>query len=469
MAGGRAALPQRARRWDAVVLGGALPGLVAATRIAIAGQRVLVLEEAAAVATPAPAREPFLLAGALGGVLDACLRELGLPLIERRALAPQAVALQMILPDARVDLGEPQLTVDELVAWDLAKPEAARALVRALGNASQAELAAMQSAPVVKASGLRSLARAGSRPSLHGRGLPVEASEAEGRLAALLDAQIRALSNLGSTAPPPEARARLLGAALPGGAAFASSELGLRELLHRRIQARHGELRTVDRPFSFALAGEHPAVALDGARELWAGRVLIVNAPAARLGQQLVLWGKPAPAFLENARAATHRRVMVQLRCESEVVPDAMARSLVRVGDSSRPGEGTNVISVARHPRPESDEAPAEQDLLASAVVEDRPGARASVEEELEAALGELMPFCEGRVVREPLPEPSWDDENLLGDPARGEGWPGEVDVRASNRPPVYLLPREGLAALGLEGDLLLGWRAGDAIANELA
>jgi hypothetical protein len=33
----------------------------------------------------------------------------------------------------------------------------------------------------------------------------------------------------------------------------------------------------------------------------------------------------------------------------------------------------------------------------------------------------------------------------------------------------VHLLAREGLAALGLEGDVLLGWRAGDAIAAELS
>jgi hypothetical protein len=328
----------------------------------------------------------------------------------------------------------------------------------------------MQAAPVVKAGALRSLSRAGGRPSLHGRGLPVEASSASGVLAALLDAQVRALSNLGGSAPPPEARARLLGTALAGGACFESSELGLRELLRRRIKSRHGELRSVDRPFSFAVAGEHPAVAVDGARELWAGRVLILNVPLARLGRQLAVWGHPAPAFLENARPASHRRVAVHLRCEAAVVPEAMGRALVRVADPSRPCEGTNVIAIARHPRPAArDAARAEQDLVASAVVEDRPGARASVEDEIEAAVRELMPCCEGRVVREPLPQPDWDDESLLGDPARGEGWPGEVDVRASSRPPVYVLPRESLSALGLEGDLLLGWRAGDAIAAGLA
>jgi len=467
MPGGRGRhgpLPQRARRWDAVVLGSALPGLVAAARLAVAGQRVLVVEEAAASKTFAPVREPFFLAGARGGVLEACLKELGLPLIERRALAPDPVAFQLVLPGARVDVGEPRLTADEWVAWAIAKPEPARALVRALGNAAQAEAAAMLASPVVRAGGaLRSLARGGGRggrPSLHGRGLPAEATAA-----VCMEAQVRALSNLGATTPPPEARARLLGAPLSGGAAFATGALGLRELLVRRIRARHGELRTIDRPFAFALAGEHPALAVEGMPELWAGRVLVGNAPPARLARHLTDAGRLAPAFLENARAASHRRVAVHLRCSAGVVPEGMARAVVRVADPAAPCESTNVISLARHPR-EDGEA---EDLVASAVVEDRPGARAEVQAEIEAAVRGLMPFSDERCAREPVPAPEWDDDAVLGDPARGEGWPGEAEIRVSGRPPVWWLPREALGALGLEGDLLLGWRAGDALAAELA
>jgi len=374
-----------------------------------------------------------------------------------------------VLPDARLDLGEPRLFADELVAWGVAKPEPARALVRALSHAADAELDAMQAAPLVKAGGLRGLARGGARPSLHGRGLPVEVSEAEGPLAAILDAQVRALSNLGAAAPPPEARARLLGLALAGGAAFPTSALGLRELLLRRIRSRHGEVRTLDRPFAFAATGEHPAIAVEGLNELWAGRALLVNAPRAALARRLEAWDRPAPAFLAEASAPGHRRVSIQLRFPSEVVPEGMARSLVRVGDPGLPATGTNVVTIARHPCPTPDgEAPAEEDLVVSTVVEDRADARAAVEAELEAALRELMPFSEGHGERVALPGPGWDDEDALADPAPGAGWPGELELRVSGRPPVHALPREGLAALGLEGDLLLGWRAGDVLAGSL-
>ena len=41
--------------------------------------------------------------------------------------------------------------------------------------------------------------------------------------------------------------------------------------------------------------------------------------------------------------------------------------------------------------------------------------------------------------------------------------------LRASQRPPVYALDRRRVATLGTEGDLLLGWRAGELIAAELA
>ncbi len=460
-------VPRHARRWDAVILGSSLPGLVTAARLAIEGERILIVQENAAEETPAVVREPFYLAGARGGALDVCLRELGLPLIERRALEDQAIALQMILPDARVDLGEPQLCVDELVAWGLAKPEEARNLTRALASASEAEWGAMEASPIVRAGGLRGLSRGSGRPSLHGRGLPVEASGAQGTLARLLDAQVRALSNLGEAAPTPEARARLLGATLQGGAAFPHSGLGLREVLLRRIRSRHGEIRTIGAPFSFAGAGSDPAIAVDGVGELWAGRTLIVNTAPCALAERLRAWDRPVPAFLDAAPGARHRRVQVHFECDPSAVPDGMGRSLVVVADPSAEAPGPSPVTIARYPRPESEDAEGLEDVVASAVVA-KGEPRDAVADALEAVVRELMPFCGERLVRQATPRPSWDDESRLADPPAGEGWPGEVETRASNKPPVHRLPFEQVAGLGLEGQLLLGLRAGDAILAEL-
>jgi flavin-dependent dehydrogenase len=57
-----------ARRWDVLVLGSALPGLVAAVRLGMAGARVLVVGEEAAARTPPLLLEPFYAAGARNGV-----------------------------------------------------------------------------------------------------------------------------------------------------------------------------------------------------------------------------------------------------------------------------------------------------------------------------------------------------------------------------------------------------------------
>ena len=115
--------------------------------------RVLLVEEETAARQPATVREPFFLAGsANGGVLDACLRALALPLIDRRRLGSESIAYQVVMPDARVDVASPMRTAEELVAWGLAKPEVARALARGLSEAAAGEREALLDAPVVRAS-----------------------------------------------------------------------------------------------------------------------------------------------------------------------------------------------------------------------------------------------------------------------------------------------------------------------------
>ena len=77
------------------------------------------------------------------------------------------------------------------------------------------------------------------------------------------------------------------------------------------------------------------------------------------------------------------------------------------------------------------------------------------------------MPFSEGRVLQREHPWPAWDDPDALYD-ASDAGWPPEASLRLGSRRPVYAIPREVAAALGTEGDVLLGWRAGDALSEEL-
>jgi len=459
----------RARRWDVVVLGSALPGLIAAVRLAMGRLRVLLIEEEAAARLPFGVREPFFLAGASGGVLDTVLRALALPLIDRRRLQPRPLAYQVVLPGARIDLGVPALTSEELVAWGLAKPETARALVRGLAEAAAGERDALLEAAIVRTSRLPGLGRGAASPRLprHARGLPDEVSHPVAELATLFEAQVRALVHVASQTPPPEARARLLGGALEGGASFESAEESLLGLLRRRLQALHGEIRQLPGRFELVSVGELAGVAPAKSDDVWFGRALVLNTPLGPLTDWLTAPTPPglAPDFLPAAGAL--RRVgWVALQIESEVLPEGMARRVIRVGDPTRPLLGANLLRIALFPeRQEREVLAIASFLLPDAELEQD----LELEHEVVEAVLELMPFARGRVRRlAPLPRPRWDDDLALEDPAPGSGWPGEVDLRLLSRPPVYRLAREQVGVLGVEGDCLLGWRAGEAILAEL-
>jgi hypothetical protein len=464
----------RTRRWDAVVLGGALPGLVSAIRLGMNGARVLVLEEAAAVDAFPGIREPFLITGAKSdGVLGRCLRELGIPLIDRQRIGSDPLAYQVAFPDARIDIGEPQRTFEELVSWQFAEPRIAKTLLRELAGAATAERDAMLEAPVVRLPRRMPLAaRRGPAPrgaeaaapsKRHDRGLPDTVRGLPARLSALLAAQTRALSNLGGSAPSPEATARLLGQSQEGSALFAGGEYWLHALLRRRIEALYGEFRTLPESFRLVSVSNQPGVALDDSSEAWCGRVLIVNAPrpalATAVGQD------PKPGLLE-APAPTRRRLKVHLRCRRSLLPSGMSKRVIAVRSHERPMDGTNVIALRVFPNTSRDDT---VDLVASSVVAADEQNVAAREAEIEAGVTDLMPFAAGALARQASTGPRWDSDDWLCDPAPSTGWPAACNIRVSSRPPTYVLDRSAVGGLGFEGDVLLGWRAGDCVAAELS
>ena len=94
---------------------------------------------------------------------------------------------------------------------------------------------------------------------------------------------------------------------------------------------------------------------------------------------------------------------------------------------------------------------------------------RAAVESEITARIADLLPFTEGHLERLPTPEPQWDIDDAIFDPPSDSNWPDALEIRVSTKQPLYALDRACVASLGTEGDLVLGWRAGDAIAADLA
>jgi hypothetical protein len=448
----------RSRRWDVLVLGTALPGLVVGIRLAMAGHRVLIAEEDATARTPLLLREPFIVPGVLGGGLaDGALRALGIPLIERRRFAPSEVAYQVLLPEARLDVGDRDMTAGELVAWGLAKPEHARALAHELER-SAAELGqGLLEAPFVKRGArLPSF----SRDAPTGVGLPTGVSTAGGELADYFSLQSRGLSELPGTDPGPEPATRLLGANLAGGIGHSIRETGLLGALRERLESLHAEFRTIGCPFEFVELGQHPGILRAGPGDVWLGRALVINTVDGALTRALEGWGKPVPGFLGGEPPA-FRRCAVHFRALREVVPEPLApRALLPAP------EGSSFVSPIRlsvHPSPRGNRF---AELVASATIpaEADPAPAADA---LEAEIRELMPFSEKRLKAGPLPPiPGWDDP--MSQPAHASGWPSTVNIRTRSREPVFTLPREEVASLGVEGELLLGWRAGDAIREEL-
>jgi hypothetical protein len=453
----------RARRWDVLVLGGALGGLAAAVRLGRAGLRVCVVEEDVAARLPVFLREPFFLPGLGGeGPLDAGLRALGLPPIERRDLVPEPVAFQVLLPDARLEIGRPELLVSELVSWGLAKPEDAVALVDALrevGSRAEERLAALD---WIRRGGLRGLAR-GARPLEPLAPLPAPLRTAEPRVARLLQAWVRATCGLAHGTPPPEALARLLAAPLAGGAGFARPETGLRTLLQQRIESLHGELRTLAGPFRLTELGEDPGVARLGPDDVWLGRALIVNAPAVSLAAALRKWEQDAPRWLRGPEPAG-REVRIHARALREAVPEPLARRAVLALATGGCGSASWPVTLALEP---STRGARFVELVASAVFP-ADAELAVAEDTVAAALARLLPFAGNRVRRaNAAPRPLWDDAAARFDAAPG-AWPAPLELRAGRRP-VYRLERAHVAALGAEGEILQGIHAADAILADLA
>jgi hypothetical protein len=441
----------RVRRFDAVVLGAALPGIVAAIRLAQRGARVLVVEEEAAARAHPGWREPFLLWDSEpAGVLGACLRALAVPLIDQRRLVADDLALQLVTKDARLDWGRAQLAASELTSWGFAKPDDARGLLDELAGTAEAVREALLASASPRR-GVGAPARGATAPQ------PVPSArwsdallETHPRLRGLLRDLARALTDQAGL-PHEPATLRLLGALLGGGAVVAGDG-GLRELLWRRLAALFGERRAIPGPLRLVAASHLPAVEAIGVQEIWAGRVLLLNAPREALAE---VHEGPPPALL-RVPAAPHRRVGLHLRAPAGLLPEAMAPRLVVQGDG-------HPIRVARHPGPR---AGGHDDFLLSTIASLAEDAE-SVRVRLERTLHELAPFCAPRLERRPAPAARWDRDDLVRE---ASAQPRDVGAgeRLSTRPPVVSLEPGDAAAFGFEGSLLLGWRTGDELLAEL-
>ncbi len=452
----------RAKRWDVVVLGSALPGLVAAVRLAMAGLRVLLVEEEVAARSTGRLRDPFFLP--TGPVLQHCLGALGVRAMDQRLVAQDASSYQVVLPEARVEINGQALTAEDLATWRLAEPDAATALLRELFEAARSEGEALLNPGLLRASEAPVSREATGAPGAGQRGLPRAVQNARGGLARFFEAQWRACASGAGERPTSEACARLLGSALSGGLRFIEAGSSLRQLLMQRLEALHGEVRAHEGAFEFTEKGA-PGIVLGGPREsICLGRALVLNAPAERLRAACEASGHGVPPFLEAARTpAPARRVALQLQAPHKTLPEPLAPRALWWPDR---GDVPNPVEIARHPSTRGGEF--EELVLASTFVAGDTPDKELVARLLEAA-GEILPLDGATRSAELHERPLWDDDASRCDPGRGEGWPNPVEIRADNRRGFfYHLPRSAVAGLGAEGELLLGITASDAIRQKL-
>jgi hypothetical protein len=454
----------RVRRWDAVILGSALPGLITAIRLGMCGIRVLILEEERAAAAFPGLREPFLMTGSgTDGLLGDCLNALGVPLIDRRRLSTHTPAFQVVLPKARIDVGGcgggggSDRTAEELEIWKLASGSVARELVSALREEAETQRHALLAAGLFN--GGSRLPRIGARGAAEPQAL---SPSGEQPLAAFFDAQLRALSDFAQQQPTTAVRSRLLGAALGGAADFSDGTRWLREMLEQRIRALYGEIRQIGSQFKLVSAGDRPAVALKGSANVCAGRALIINAPLPTLREAVD--GDSIPDLLKGP-SASHQRLTVHLRARRRLLPEAMATRVIWIGDPDQEISGSNLIRLRLFDDGKEGDW---VDFVASAVVPTDADAK-RVREEIESAVASLLPLGREGLERVKEEQPRWDRDELLADPPGAGNWPAGGSLRPISRLPAYLLDRWRSGALGFEGDLLLGWRAGDAIAADLS
>jgi hypothetical protein len=158
------------------------------------------------------------------------------------------------------------------------------------------------------------------------------------------------------------------------------------------------------------------------------------------------------------------REVRIHVRALREAVPEPLARRAVLASAAAGCGSADCPITLLSEPCARGAQF---VELVAGAIfpVEHDTGA---AEDAIALGLAALLPVPGNRVRRaNALPTPSWDDDTGRFEPGPGS-WPVGLELRASRRA-VYRLAREHVAALGVEGEILLGVRAGDAILADLA
>lgn len=336
--------------YDLIVLGDDLPGLACAALCARRGLRTLVLahEDRPARYALGPLRLPVaagVLPGRGAGAAARIIRELGLDHALKRRVRDARTSVQLVGPDARLDLSSDAQAQ-------------ARELVRELPDATDAALAAWDGAAAIAAHADALLCGEDAFPGVgffERRDAVKQAARATEAAAAwwagvtspLLAALTRLPAAAGGRAvdPPPLAIARALELWRAGAPALRGDGTGLRELLVEKLTGAGGELRAGVASELVQGWTKLTAVRLATGEELGAGQVV-----AALAADELVpLLGKKPPKRLveiaEGAQVAGWAYAL-NLVVDAAAIPEGMAPTVLAVADPAAPLHGANAIAI---------------------------------------------------------------------------------------------------------------------------
>jgi hypothetical protein len=442
---------------DVLIVGSSLGGLVAATYLARAGLRVILLEEEAHRKRPPVLREPFLLPG-LGadGPVRRVLRELALPLIDQREIREEDIAVQVILPEARIDVRtDPGALGAELEAYGLCPAEAATGWFEALGEAAEEVRRLLWEEPAPPRGSI-----GGSVGSTFGSSLTRRLQKSvstrtlvppriEGALPAppegagpLISALIAALTGGdGSGATP--APSFLLEGACSATLRMPHSGTPFLDLFRRRLRTLHGEIWSAE---EFGLLSHRGDVGVELGGTRCFARALLVAVPRDPLRRFLDETGE-APPWLQDAPPVALEPAAL-FRAERASLPVGLA---TRVVVADRNPLAPHCLSFNPDPTHSGVEW-----LVASG-----PGAGTM---DPERPLGDLAPFSSAGVVRvDPGPSPRWDlDQHELRFPSP------EAAAPIRHRAPVAVVGPELSSGMGPEGEILQARQVAIRLANRL-